>query len=150
VPAGTQPAGTENGCYVTYALAGILHNLAYVDLQGGHCENAAAMLTEALRIHQSLDRELGIVQNLVGLGALACDSERFELAARLFGAAEAWRERLGQSADPFDRIELATGNVERLHSARAALGETFDGAWAAGRALSRRRLGIRHAGSARR
>jgi predicted ATPase/class 3 adenylate cyclase len=118
-------------------IAGILHNLAYVELQEGRCEKAAALLTGALRIHKSLERELGIVQNVLGLGALACDREQFELAARLFGAAEAWRERLGQSVDPFDRIELATGNDERLHRARSALGETFDRAWAAGRALSR-------------
>jgi predicted ATPase/class 3 adenylate cyclase len=118
-------------------IAGILHNLAYVELQEGQREKAAAMLAGALRIHKSLDRELGIVQNLLGFGALACDRGQFELAARLFGAAEAWRERLGQSVDPFDRIELATGNVERLHRTRDALGETFDRAWAEGRALSR-------------
>jgi tetratricopeptide (TPR) repeat protein len=118
-------------------IAGILHNLAYVELQEGRCEKAAAMLAGALRIHKSLDRELGIVQNLLGFGALACDREQFELGARLFGTAEAWRERLGQSVDPFDRIELATGNAERLHRARSALGATFDRAWAEGRALSR-------------
>jgi hypothetical protein len=95
------------------------------------------MLAGALRIHKSLDRELGIVQNMLGFGALACDRGQLELAARLFGAAEAWRERLGQSVDPFDRIELAPGNVERLQRARSVLGETFDRAWAEGRALSR-------------
>jgi predicted ATPase/class 3 adenylate cyclase/Tfp pilus assembly protein PilF len=118
-------------------IAGIFHNLAYVELQAGQCEKAAAMLAGALRIHKSLDRELGIVQNMLGFGALACDRGQFELSARLFGAAEAWRERLGQSVDPFDRIELATGNVERLQKARSALGGTFDRAWAEGRALSR-------------
>jgi tetratricopeptide (TPR) repeat protein len=118
-------------------VAGILHNLAYVELQEGQCEKAAAMLVGALRIHKSLDRELGIVQNMLGFAALACDRGQFELAARLFGAAEAWRERLGQSVDPFDRIELAMGNVERLHRARSALPETFDRTWAEGRALSR-------------
>jgi predicted ATPase/class 3 adenylate cyclase/Tfp pilus assembly protein PilF len=118
-------------------IAGIFHNLAYVELQEGQCEKAAAMLAGALRIHKSLDRELGIVQNMLGFGALACDRGQFELAACLFGAAEAWRERLGQSVDPFDRIELATGNVERLQRTRSALGETFDRAWAEGRALSR-------------
>jgi predicted ATPase/class 3 adenylate cyclase len=118
-------------------IAGILHNLAYVELQEGQGENAAAMLAGALHIHKGLDRELGIVQNVLGFGALACDRGQFELGARLFGAAEAWRERLGQSVDPFDRIELATGNAERLHRARSALGATFDRAWAEGRALSR-------------
>lgn len=118
-------------------IAGILHNLAYVELQEGQYEKAAGMLAAALRIHKSLDRELGIVQILLGYGALACDREQFELGARLFGAAEAWRERLGQSVDPFDRIELATGNVERLDRARSALGATFDRVWAEGRALSR-------------
>jgi predicted ATPase/class 3 adenylate cyclase len=118
-------------------IAGIFHNLAYVELQAGQWEKAAAMLAGALRIHKTLDRELGIVQNMLGFGALACDRGQFELAARLFGTAEAWRERLGQSIDPFDRIELAPGNVERLQRARSALGETFDRAWAEGRALSR-------------
>ena len=118
-------------------IAGILHNLAYVELQEGQCEKAAAMLAGALRIHESLDRELGIVQSLLGFGALACDKEQFELGTRLFGTAEAWRDRLGQSVDPFDRIELTTGNVERLHRARSALGATFDQAWAEGRSLSR-------------
>jgi hypothetical protein len=74
---------------------------------------------------------------MLGFGALACDRGQFELAARLFGAAEAWRERLGQSADPFDRIELAMGNGERLQTARSALGEMFELAWAEGRAFSR-------------
>jgi predicted ATPase/class 3 adenylate cyclase len=117
-------------------IAGILHNLAYVELQEGQCEKAAAMLASALRIHKSLDRDVGIVQILLGFGALACEEGQFELGARLFGAGEAWRERLGQSADPFDRIELATGNAERLHRARSALGETFDRTWTEGRALS--------------
>ena len=94
------------------------------------------MLAGALRIHKSLDRELGIVQSVLGFGALACDRGQFELGARLFGAAEAWRERLGQSVDPFDRIELATDNVERLRRARSALGEIFDRRWTEGRALS--------------
>jgi len=95
------------------------------------------MLAGALRIHKSLDRELGIVQNLLAFGALACDCGQLELAVRLFGAAEAWRERLGQSVDPFDRIELAMGNGERLQKARFALGEMFERAWAEGRASSR-------------
>ena len=94
------------------------------------------MLSGALRIHTSLERELGIVQILLGFGALACDRGQFELGARLFGAGEAWRERLGQSVGPFDRIELTTGNAERLHLARSALGETFDRTWTEGRALS--------------
>jgi len=117
-------------------IAGILHNLAYVELQEGQCEKAAAMLAGALGIHKNLDRELGIVQILLGFGALACDRGQFELGTRLFGAGEAWRERLGQSVDPFDRIELATGNAERLRLARSALGETFDRMWTEGRALS--------------
>jgi hypothetical protein len=56
-----------------------------------------------------------------------------DLPEAVRGVGDGWN----QSVDPFDRIELATGNVERLQRTRSALGGTFDRAWVEGRALSR-------------
>jgi hypothetical protein len=56
-------------------------------------------------------------------------------AARLWGAAEALREREGLSLSKFDRAN--SGYERDLALVRSALDEaTFDAAWAEGRAMS--------------
>jgi hypothetical protein len=56
-------------------------------------------------------------------------------AARLFGAAESLRERLGAEMMPDERVEYD----QALNALRASLGDqaaAFEAAWQAGRALS--------------
>jgi hypothetical protein len=73
----------------------------------------------------------GIADALSGLAALALRERRWELSARLFGAAAGIRARVGDHLLTTDRDDHA----EQLDELHAQLGETtFAVAWSAGQA----------------
>jgi DNA-binding CsgD family transcriptional regulator len=116
--------GSEHGA--SHALSG----LADLALQRGEHARAAANWQERLNLTWD---SWSLRWALEGLAAVAAACQQSERAARLLGAAEALRERLGAVLGPGQLLE-----VERTTAAaRAALDEAaFAAAWAEGRRLS--------------
>ena len=99
----------------------------------GNPASAEAMFRESLTISRSIRFEEGIADNLRGLGALPPPFQTPGKAARLWGAAEALRERLGSPLPPSEQQDY-NRQVEQI---RVALGEdAFAAAWTEGRALT--------------
>jgi tetratricopeptide (TPR) repeat protein len=111
-----------------------LNSLAWIGWHEGEVATARAHLVEALGLCRETGRYWESIDTLVSAGHLAqrqCSPAR---AARLFGAAEALRESIGEAMPPVERA----GYEGSLTAVRAALGEErFAAAWAEGQALSR-------------
>lgn len=99
--------------------------------QGDHVD-AARHLGESLRIYREAGNVYSVAVCMHRLALLEEARGGFEAAARLFGAAERLRESIHSPLQPTEQA-LYEAAVAR---ARATLGETFDAAWAGGRALS--------------
>jgi non-specific serine/threonine protein kinase len=101
--------------------------------QGDH-QRAVALFEENLVVCRDLTgRQRRVPYALHYLGVVALELAHLERATRLFAAAAALRERVGQPLTPTDRAE----HERYLSGLRQALGrELFATAWSAGRALS--------------
>ncbi|MGQ0549733.1 MAG: tetratricopeptide repeat protein [Armatimonadota bacterium] len=114
-------------------LAYTLGNLAQNALERGDDVSARALLEETLTIQREIGDKRGIAYSLERFAGLAAAGGRHERAARLFGGAEALRERIGAPLSPTDRTEYDRG----VAAVRAALtGAALEAAWAAGRAMA--------------
>jgi non-specific serine/threonine protein kinase len=114
---------------IAFALS-ILGNLV---LLRGEVARAAALQRESLALRQAIEDVVGIGRCLDGVGWVASAAGQPARAARLFGAAELLRERVGAAPHPPWRAE----HERYVAAARASLGhDAFATAWAEGRALS--------------
>jgi predicted ATPase/DNA-binding XRE family transcriptional regulator len=109
-----------------------LANIAQVALARGDLREADAAFAQALRLAEAIDAPLRVANVMAGAGAVSAARGRYDLAARLLGAADRTRERLGNVRLPhFALFEQTRETV------RGALGaEAFQGQWEAGAALS--------------
>ncbi|HSH77819.1 MAG TPA: tetratricopeptide repeat protein, partial [Herpetosiphonaceae bacterium] len=108
-------------------------NLGLVARALGDYARAATLLRESLLVCREIDWTLGCCFGLESLAGVAVDQGQATRAARLFGASEALRERIGIVVDPDDRPEYARD----VAAARRQLDETaFAAAWAEGRAMT--------------
>jgi tetratricopeptide (TPR) repeat protein len=114
-------------------LCHVLHLLGYVrHLQGADSE-AKTLLREALALQRQQQFTLRLIESLERCAWIAADLHQPERAARLFGAAEAVRERIG-APQPLGDKPMYDRHLAR---ARAALdGLAFDAAWAEGRTMT--------------
>ena len=109
--------------------------LAYVALQRGQVERAAALCRESLLINRERRNSVGLAACLAACAALAVARGQPERAARLYGSAAA---RLvgnvgGRHRYPHDQAE----QERYINILRAQLDEaTFNAAWEAGRTLT--------------
>ena len=118
----------REGCQ--YGAAVALSDLAMIAGSRGDYARAALLLQEWLG--QSWDAQ-GLRWCLEGLAEVAVACGEMEQAARIFGAAEAHRVRLGVTLAP----RRAPGYERNVAEARTALGTAiFSAAWAEGRSLS--------------
>jgi hypothetical protein len=102
-------------------------------LHQGDPVQAATCFAEGLALSREIGYRYGIAFNLAGMAGVAAAGGRPERSARLFGAAQALFDAMGQVVELVDRIEYDRNR----EIARAQLGgEAFAAAWAAGRALS--------------
>lgn len=107
--------------------------LAQVELSDGETGRAAALLAESAAIYRAIGNLLYVPWCLEGLAGVAAARGGWEHAARLCGARDALRERLGTPMPP----AYPTGYARTLASIRAALGEErFAAAHAKGEGLS--------------
>jgi predicted ATPase len=112
---------------------GGLTALSRLELDLGQERRALEAARSALRIEEETGRRLGVLEALEALAAALATAGRPGPGARLYGAAAAFRERLGTPAPRPD----ATRHQHRREQARAELGEQrFAAEWGRGRALS--------------
>ena len=115
-----------------WGIAYALRNVGRVSLRQSDYERAAASFTESLVLCRQVGDRWVTEECLEGLASLASAQGHYEPAARLFGAAEVWREVLGQ-ASPRDRAY----HDKCVASTRTALSDvTFTAAWTEGRAMT--------------
>jgi tetratricopeptide (TPR) repeat protein len=111
----------------------VLHDLGYVRHLQGDDDAAGALLREALTLQRQQQLKLLLIHSLERCAWIAADTHQPQRAARLFGAAEAARERIGAP------LPLGDKPLYDRHLARASadLDETtFAAAWAGGRAMT--------------
>ena len=110
-----------------------LQVLGTVQLQRRELDAAAATIADALMALRADPQAFWIARALELMGVVECARARGLHAARLFGAAERRRERMGAMLFQLDRERLAP----TITAAREAVGdERFDAAWELGRAES--------------
>jgi len=114
-------------------LSQLLHYLGYVRHLQGDDRAAMTLLREAIALQRQTDGMGSLIKSFEWSACVSADSNQPQRAARLFGAAESARERIGAPLPPGDK-PLYERHLER---ARAELEKVaFDVAWAEGRALT--------------
>jgi hypothetical protein len=114
--------------YGHYAPPGLIHNLGYVALHRGDLVRSTSLFAASADAYRTVgtDRR-GLAECIIGLACTAARAGHVDLAARLFGAAEAELERLGMLLTATNRAEFERGVAaleavigrERLASVRA-------------------------------
>jgi len=124
-----QTLQTSTGWWLVMALT----TRARVAIAQGEPEQAECDAHDALTRCSDLEAHLGISETLECLATLAGDGGSHREAARLFGAAQAIRQRMGEV-----RFKVWDGGYEAwVAPVRDALGDNdFDSAWTEGAALS--------------
>jgi tetratricopeptide (TPR) repeat protein len=108
-------------------------HLGYLALREGGPAEAHGLLADGLRGFHEAGASEGVQLALRGLAALSGTQGRPEQAARLFGAAEVLRERIGMVLPPVERPEYE----DYVAAIRTQMGgDVFAAAWAEGRAMS--------------
>jgi tetratricopeptide (TPR) repeat protein len=108
-------------------------DLGFIALREGDHAEARAQLMQALAVRYEENRTQDFILTLLYLATAEAGAGYAERAARLFGAAEAWHERLDMVMYPIDRQPYERA----VRAARSALDPAaFEAAWAEGRALS--------------
>jgi non-specific serine/threonine protein kinase len=96
-------------------------------------DEAVALFKEGLILSREARSRWQSEQCLEGLAQAASARGHYEHAARLFGAAEAQREIVGERYEPVDQAS----HNHRVAAVRVVLGDApFAAAWAAGRAMT--------------
>ncbi|MDQ6695071.1 MAG: tetratricopeptide repeat protein, partial [Chloroflexota bacterium] len=114
-------------------MGNVQHNLGHIALRQGDTQRAGALFAESLHSCPVGADPWGVAMVLTGLAGVAGMQSQAERAARLFAAAEALLESIGEPIDPVNRAEYE----HNLPIARAQLdNETWERNWAAGRALT--------------
>lgn len=115
-----------------WSRAASLTSLSRVKIAQGELEAAQRDAADALDLAGRLGGDLVVPHGLDCLATVAARTGNHPVAARLFGAADAARRRMGMVRFRiFDEGDDAT-----LAAVRDALGADFDAAWAEGAALS--------------
>ncbi|MGH8932601.1 MAG: helix-turn-helix transcriptional regulator [Egibacteraceae bacterium] len=110
-----------------------LYELARFARSQGDYGRAKALHHEAMALQPELRHRPGAVLSLEALAGLAAEERHIEYAARLLGAAQSLRDRIGFVRSPADQ----PGYDADVTLVREGLSpDEFDTAWAAGAALS--------------
>jgi predicted ATPase/transcriptional regulator with XRE-family HTH domain/uncharacterized protein HemY len=111
----------------------LLHNLGYVAKHRGDYSQAIELFREALAMHSETENQAGIAECLAGVASVFTALGQAEHGARLFGASEVVREKIGAVLWPANRIEYDRS----IAVLRDLLDDsTFAHAWSEGRAQS--------------
>ncbi len=107
-------------------------NLALIALKRGAPDEAVQLYAETLRASRNAGRPQFVSYALEGVARVAALRGQDELAARLWGASEAMRERLNA---PLQHVERETHDAAVAASRKRAGEQAHASAWAAGRAM---------------
>lgn len=114
-------------------LTDVLYQLGYIRHLQGRTREARVLLREALTLQWQQQLKLRLIQSLERCAWIAADMRQPQRTARLFGAAEAARERIGTPLPLGDKPLYD----RHLAQARADLdSDGFDKAWAEGQAMT--------------
>ncbi len=107
--------------------------LGHVERQSGNLTQAQLIYKETIKGWQDLGNRSAVAHELECFAFLAIHDEEPERAAKLFGAAEALREKIQSPMTDYERVEYDQ-SVARL---RAILAEAeFNALWTEGRAMT--------------
>jgi hypothetical protein len=84
-----------------------LRGLADVAIAKSDLSRAAALNARSLALRAQIEDSLGIANSLEGMAAAAVAADGHQQAARLIGAAQRLRARLGAAASPREERELS-------------------------------------------
>lgn len=108
-------------------------NLTFLAQHEGDYARAGELAEQGLRMALEMNNKLDIADSLAGLAGVMGATGQPERAARLLGAWEAALARMGATSQPADQPE----HDRAIASLRAQLDpQTFETAWAEGRAMS--------------
>jgi hypothetical protein len=107
--------------------------LAHMKRYEGHYQEAAAGYRKTILTWQKVGHRGAVAHQLESFGFVAEASAQDQRAARLFGAAEALREKIAMPMDPQERVEYDE-QVAALQG--RMLQEVFTSAWAEGRVMT--------------
>jgi hypothetical protein len=120
---------TADPAIVSYTL----RCLGFTALRQGDYQRAAEVFMEGLRLSREPGFRTTVFECLRGLGGVCSGFKLDDRAVRLFGAAEALREAIGQLPTPQDQADYDG----RLGTTRSRLGVVaFEAAWAEGLAMT--------------
>lgn len=107
--------------------------MAHMRRHEGHFREAEAEYRKTIRLWQKLGHRGAVAHQLESFAMVALELEQPERAARLFGAAEALREKIAMPMDPDERVEYdqQVGVLRGRLEAGALASE-----WGAGRAMT--------------
>ena len=107
--------------------------LSHVERQQGNVAQARLIYRETIKGWQDLGNRAAIAHELECFGFLAIHDEEPYHAVKLFGAAEALRERIQAPMTDYERLEYN----QAVEQVRSMLAEAeFDALWAEGRSMS--------------
>jgi hypothetical protein len=107
--------------------------LAHIERYEGHYQKAEEMYRDTLPEWKRIGHRAAIAHQLECFASIAKVQEPGPRAARLFGAAEALREKINIPMTPQERIEYD----KEIADLRAGMDEiSFTSSWAEGRAMS--------------
>jgi len=110
-----------------------LREIGWAECDEGRCDLALKHLAEGMTILHGLGNRPGVVESLEGLAGVAAATLAPRHAARLWGAADALRQEIGNARSIHESIAYE----RRLNAVRATLTpEAFDQAWNEGRAMT--------------
>jgi hypothetical protein len=115
------------------AIAALLHNLGHIALFYGNSEEAATSFEKSLMLFKELGHSGSGLDCLDGVAGVAGAEGRQERAARLFGATEELRDRIGARISQANRVD----RTRNQNVARAQIDEeVWSAAWAQGQAMT--------------
>jgi hypothetical protein len=117
-----------------FTLTAALSGRALAARLRGEEAQTSALLRESVELAVTLGDAWHSVYGVTGLAGVAARQARSERAARLFGAAEALCEKMGVHVPSPAWRTLNEGDLARVREKLD--GETFDAAWAQGRAMT--------------
>jgi len=116
-----------------WAVVASLHGLAVTVLRQGDLRSAAKALRECLRLASEVGENYWLAESLEGLAVVAEGSRQPDRAARLLGAADTLRRRIGAPLQQPSRPDYES-LLDLLHAQLAA--DAFVRAWEAGQRLT--------------
>src|SRR5258706_5345797 len=116
-----------------WEIGSILKEIGRAECDEGRHELAQKHFTEGIGILHGLGNLPGVIDSLEGLASVAAATGAPRRAARLWGAADALRQEIGNARSVQESIAYEC----QVKAVRAELtAETFDPAWDGGRAMS--------------